>query len=77
MNRSRKFKAHQLIQRIADGPANLSDADRRGYNLWVSTWILGQLTELVPELKDAQVTYATSEPQGEIEIPGYTTREVR
>jgi len=78
-NKSRQAKAYRLLKDVARGPASIGhDVEaKRNYNLWVSTWVLPTLVDLIPELKGAEIRVATTEDQHEPTLPGYTTKEVK
>jgi hypothetical protein len=51
---TRDHKARDLFAKVQRGPASLNDTtgcNRADYNLWVSTWVLPQLIELIPQLR--------------------------
>lgn len=51
---TRDHKARDLFAKVQRGPASLNDTtgcNREQYNLWVSTWVLPQLIELIPQLR--------------------------
>jgi hypothetical protein len=51
---TRDHKARDLFTKVQRGPASLNDTtgcNREQYNLWVSTWVLPQLIELIPQLR--------------------------
>lgn len=68
---TRAVRAAQVAERLKNGPANLHssvipdgiskearDELLRGYKLWVETWILPELNDLVPELRKAKAVQA-------------------
>lgn len=57
---TRQQRAAQLLRRLETGPAFSSPFDgsnftpetaKNKYKLWVDTWILDELVDLIPELK--------------------------
>jgi hypothetical protein len=74
MPQTRRARAYQLLNDVARGPASLNEKDKANYNLWVSTWILPKIVELIPELKGSEIKVCTAESQHKINLPGYTTK---
>lgn len=65
-------KAHDVLKTLMTGPSHLTDAQRAGYNLWLSTWVVPKLAELIPQLGEKlEYTALSSETQAPI-IHGYT-----
>lgn len=61
ISNTRKQRAHVLLDRLRNGPAlsapvdgsALSVADAtRAYRRWSETWVLDELADLVPELRE-------------------------
>ena len=62
---TKKQRATQLLERLARGPAMRSvigplsdtavaEAAQASYQLWVKTWVLPEVRELVPELRNSK-----------------------
>lgn len=67
-------KAHSVLSTLMTGPAHLTDDQRAGYNLWLSTWVVPQLAELIPQLGDKLEYRALSSEKQVPIIHGYTCR---
>ena len=52
---TKAVRAAALLKNLANGPAYLNDLGnekmRRDYDLWVQTWIIPEVSYLVPELR--------------------------
>jgi len=64
---TRKQRAAELLKRLENGPAfsstfgaladkNAANEARDTYQLWAKTWVLGELRDLVPELRNQSKT---------------------
>ncbi len=72
--KSKTSKAHAVLSSIMQGPASLPEAERKNYNLWVSTWIVPQLAELIPQLGEKLDYRALSSENQKPFIHGYSCR---
>ena len=69
---TRDHKARDLFAKVQRGPASLNDTtgcNRADYSLWVSTHVLPQLVELIPQLRKDPPAFRlmSSVPQGQEE----------
>ncbi len=65
MAQTKAQRARALAYKVAKGPASLDGGTltRAGYNLWMSTWILPEIVELIPQLKDFEYRPITTVTQ--------------
>lgn len=61
-SKTRKVRAKELVERLTAGPASFMEQALRGngwdpkasYDIWVSTWIIPEIEDLIPELQQAR-----------------------
>lgn len=60
---SKKAKAQEILDMLHRGPAREKDGSitAQTYNIWMSTWIVPYLPELIPQLNGEITAFMSSE----------------